>query len=141
MSYYRIDRVKSTIHALQDKGIRVSLFIAPHKKHIDKSKEAGSSMIELHTGCYALAKTKKEIARQFSIVNEATQYARRLNLTVNAGHGLKYDNTKPVARIEGINELNIGHSIISRAVFVGLEQAVREMLKIMNLPEASLGVS
>ena len=126
------NRVKSAVDVLQDKGIDVSLFIAPDKKQIDKSKESGASMIELHTGAYALAKTENEIARQLKIVDEATQYARRLNLTVNAGHGLKYDNTKPIARIEGIDELNIGHSIISRAVFVGLEQAVREMLKIIG---------
>ena len=125
-------RVKSAVDALQDKGIDVSLFIAPDKKQIDKSKEAGASMIELHTGRYALAKTKSERDRQLTILDEATQYARRLNLTVNAGHGLKYNDTKPVARIKGMNELNIGHSIISRAVFVGLEQAVKEMLRIIQ---------
>lgn len=126
------NRVEKASKKLQDKGIVVSLFIAPDKRQIDKTKEAGIPMIELHTGQYALAKSKQSIRHELQKLREVTQYARRLGLTVNAGHGLKYDNTKAVAQIEGIDELNIGHSIISRAIFVGLKQAVQEMLALVK---------
>ena len=85
-------------------------------------------MIELHTGAYALARTKRQVLRELTTLKEMTAFARKMGMTVNAGHGLKYDNVRAIARIPGIAELNIGHSIISRAVFVGLETAVREMI-------------
>ena len=125
-------RIKNAFKKLQEKGIIVSLFIAPNKRQIDKTKEAGIDMIELHTGQYALAKSEQSIRRELQKLNEMTQYARRLGLTVSAGHGLKYDNTKAVAQISGMEELNIGHSIISRAVFVGLAQAVQEMSALVK---------
>lgn len=125
-------RVKRAVHFLQGKGIDVSLFIGPDKKQILKSKEAGVTIIELHTGEYALAKTKSKVRTEFNKLKAMTQFARELGLIVNAGHGLKYHNTKPVAAIKGMHELNIGHSIVSEAVFVGLETAVKKMRKIIK---------
>lgn len=126
------NRVKKVTALLQQKNIEVSLFIAPDEKQIRAAFNAGVTTIELHTGEYANAKTKISQRRELTKIKEATALARRLGLIVNAGHGLKYDNTRAVAQIPGMHELNIGHSIISRAVFVGLEQAVREMVKIIK---------
>lgn len=125
------ERVKRAAGLLQDKGIEVSLFIAPQKDQIDKTIEAGARVIELHTGQYARAKAGTGSKRELKRLSEMTEYASSCGLTVNAGHGLNYENTKAVARIPRMNELNIGHSIISRAIFAGLERAVREMKKII----------
>lgn len=122
------NRIRRAVCQLKKSGIEVSLFIDPAKDQIRKSKEAGASMIELHTGQYARAKIKKTRANELRKLEIAARYAKNLGLVVNAGHGLNYDNVRPVARIEGIEELNIGHAIISRAVFVGLTAAVQEML-------------
>ncbi|HNV24253.1 MAG TPA: pyridoxine 5'-phosphate synthase, partial [Candidatus Omnitrophota bacterium] len=107
-------------------------FIAADKKQIKRAKETGAEAIEIHTGVYANAKTKQEKTKELKKITAMTQYALTLGLIVNAGHGLKYHDTMPIARIPGINELNIGHSIISRAVFVGLHQAVKEMLALIK---------
>ena len=125
-------RVIKTVEILKKSGTEVSLFIAPVKNQIIKSKEAGVKIIELHTGKYAVAKTPSIQKQEIKKLKKAAEFAIQLGLTVNAGHGLKYHNTKPVAQIPGINELNIGHSIISRAVFVGLKQAVKEMLTVLK---------
>lgn len=113
-------------------GIAVSLFIDPVKKQIKKAQESGATIIELHTGRYDYVPTKTARTRELNKIKEMTKYARNLGLIVNAGHGLKYHNTKPIARIPGVEELNIGHSIISRSVFVGLESAVKEMIKVIK---------
>jgi len=123
-------KVRSVTRRLQKNGILVSLFIDPVKNQIEKSKELGADSIELHTGKYAQVKTKSQIAKELDKLRKMTKYAQRIGLVVNAGHGLKYNNVKAIARINGIEELNIGHSIISRAVFVGLEKAVKEMIKL-----------
>ncbi|MFA5276174.1 MAG: pyridoxine 5'-phosphate synthase [Candidatus Omnitrophota bacterium] len=120
----KIDRV---IKKLQNRGIEVSLFIDPFKKQIDAAKKAGASIIELHTGRFADAKNKAAQKKYFIEIQEAAKYAYKLGLTVNAGHGLNYSNVSRVAKIEEINELNIGYSIICRALFTGLDKAVREM--------------
>jgi len=125
-------RIQNASKRLQDKNIEVSLFIDPVKKQIDKTLEMGVNMIELHTGEYACAKTKEKMRKEFNRIKTMTQYAISLGIIVNAGHGLKYNNTRQIAKIKGVEELNIGHSIISRAAFVGLEKAVKEMLKIIN---------
>lgn len=125
-------RITKTVQTLQKKGIAVSLFIDPIKKQIKKAQESGATIIELHTGRYDLVQTKDARARELKKIKDMTRYAQDLGLTVNAGHGLKYHNTRPIARIPGIEELNIGHSIISRAVFVGLAAAVKEMVKIIK---------
>lgn len=127
------ERIRKVIRILNNKGITVSLFIDPDQKQIKKAQEAGVTMIELHTGRYANAKTESARKRELKKLKEMTASARHLGLTVNAGHGLNYHNTQAVAEIEGIEELNIGHAIISRAVFVGLKEAVREMVRLMSL--------
>lgn len=121
-------RVKKTAAALKKAGIKVSLFIDPLAAQIVRTKEAGVNIVELHTGAYANAKTSQQIMRELNKIRTMTAFARGLGMTVNAGHGLKYNNVQVIARIPGIAELNIGHAIISRAVFVGLETAVREMI-------------
>ncbi len=126
------NRIARAVETLQKKDIAVSLFIDPVKKQIKRAQESGATVIELHTGRYDLASTRIARNRELAKIKDMTRYARGLGLTVNAGHGLKYHNTRAIARIPGIEELNIGHSIISRAVFVGLEAAVKEMVKIIK---------
>ena len=123
------NKIKETVKRLRDKGIEVSLFIDPDKKQIAAVGEVGAKIIELHTGKYAQAKTKAQSLKELI---KAVDFARGLGLVVNAGHGLDYDNVKAVARIQGIEELNIGYSVICRSLFVGLENAVKEMLELIN---------
>ena len=114
------------------KGIDVSVFIGTDKKEIRAAIYIGIGTIEIHTGEYSLAKDKKSADREFKKIKSATEYAISKGLIVNAGHGLNYTNVKRIADIKGINELNIGHSIISRAVFTGLKNAVAEMKRLIN---------
>ena len=118
--------VSDAIQKLQDAGICVSLFLDPDLAQIEMAKELGAQAVELHTGTYALAKGADR-DRELNRLVEGGSQIRSLGMTLHAGHGLNYHNVKPVASIEGMCELNIGHSIISRAVLVGLQQAVREM--------------
>lgn len=123
----RIDFMKSSISRLQQAGITVSLFIDPDEKQIAASKKSGADWVELHTGAYANAKTDKDRDREFVKIAEGARLAAGLGLRVGAGHGLNYVNAQRIAGIPEVEELNIGHSIISRAALVGLERAVREM--------------
>ena len=123
-----IAKVSSVVSRLRAKGIDVSLFINPDLKQIDASVKAGANIIEIHTGEYANAQRGKARIKQLSILKKAVCYGLSLGLEVNAGHGLDYDNVIDVAVMNGINELNIGHSIISRAVFAGIGLAVEEMI-------------
>jgi len=125
-------RVKKTVAILQNRNITVSLFIDPIKKQIKRAQESGATVIELHTGHYDHVRTKVAQTQELKNIKNMTQYAQSLGLIVNAGHGLKYHNTKAIACIPGIGELNIGHSIISHAIFVGLERAVKEMKKLVK---------
>lgn len=125
-------RVKAVTQKLQKRGIIVSLFVAADRRQIEASQQAGAAMIELHTGTYALAKSKQGQRQQWQRLNDMTQYARSLGITVNAGHGLNYHNTLAVAAIKGMEELNIGHAIVSQAIFTGLEKAVKDMLTIIK---------
>lgn len=125
-------RIQRASDLLQDAGIEVSLFIDPVKRQVDGAKALEVGMIEFHTGRYDRARGMAHIRRELDKLQEMIRYSRSLGLVVNAGHGLKYHNVKAVARLPGIEELNIGHAIIARAVFVGLEKAVREMVKIVN---------
>ena len=129
----QLKRTKKVSRALLEAGIDVSLFIAPDKKQIDAASETGVKTIELHTGPYARAFADRLAIDEFARIKAMTLYARRLGMVVNAGHGLNYENTHAVARVKGMNELNIGHAIMGRAFFVGLKQAVREMMAIMKL--------
>ena len=125
-------KIKSVAARLADSGIDVSLFINPDRSQIDASVKAGAGIIELHTGGYANAKSEGDQDRQLDILRRSAEYALSQGLEVNAGHGLNYENVKPVAAIKGMNELNIGHAIISRAVIVGIEKAVKEMLGLVR---------
>ena len=118
-------KVRDAVKKLQDRGIQVSLFIDPAQAQIETAKEVGADAIEIHTGAYcnvAMAARQRELAA----IADAAALARRLGLEVHAGHGLDYENVLPIAKIPEIVELNIGHSIIARAVIVGIEQAVTE---------------
>ena len=125
-------KLKKVIPRLERHAIEVSLFIDPVKAQIQKAKALGVKMVELHTGGYANAKTGLKRQRELDQLRNMTGYARSLGLRVSAGHGLNYENSQAVARIEGMEELNIGHAIVSRAVLVGLEKAVREMSELVQ---------
>jgi len=111
----------------REKGIDVSVFIGTDKKEIQAAIYIGIGIIEIHTGEYSLAKDKKFMDKEFKKIKDSVEYAISKNIVVNAGHGLNYTNVERIANIKGINELNIGHSIISRAVFTGLYKAVRDI--------------
>jgi pyridoxine 5-phosphate synthase len=113
--------------SLQKAGIRVSMFVDPDRLQIEASRDVGADAIEIHTGAYAEALSATEEDREFERVVEAVTTGDKLALKVNAGHGLHYENVERIASIDGITELNIGHSIIARAVFLGLAGAVNEM--------------
>jgi len=126
-----MQKLKKVVRRLRKSGILVSLFIDPDKKQIEASRELNADSIEIHTGLYANAGTKKRDA-ELERIYESVQYAASIGLKVNAGHGLTYQNVKDIANINSVEELNIGHSIISRAVLVGLDTAVREMLALIK---------
>lgn len=125
-------RVEDAVHRLRDAGIRTSLFIDPDADAVEASGAIGVEAVELHTGEYANARGAERAAAEVDRLAEAAARARALGLAVHAGHGLTYENVHPVAAIETIEELNIGHSVVSRAVFVGMERAVREMGEILR---------
>ena len=120
------------IGRIKQGNISVSLFVDPDDRQIAASKKAGADWVEVHTGTYANARTDRDRAREFDKIVEAAKLAASLGLRVGAGHGLNYVNVKPIARIPEVEELNIGHSIISRASLVGLERAVREMIALIG---------
>ncbi len=126
------DMLKEYLKPFAPAGIEVSLFIEPEKKAIDLARQAGADMVELHTGLYALTKDGEEQAKELQRIREAAIYARTLGLKVVAGHGLNYLNISPFKDIVEIEEVSIGHAIIARAVLTGLEEAVREMLRIIQ---------
>jgi len=130
-----VGHYQTVVHAierLKNVGSEVSLFIDPVHAQIDAAAEAGAPVIELHTGCYANATTPAEAMKELARIEQAAQYAASLNIIVNAGHGLHYHNVKPIARIPGMNELNIGHAIVARAMFTGFKDAVREMRQLIQ---------
>jgi pyridoxine 5-phosphate synthase len=131
------DRVREAVARLSDNGSRVSLFIAPDRAQIDAAKAAGAPVIELHTGTYAEAEREADVQHELERVREAAAYATQLGLHVNAGHGLHYRNVQPIAAIPQIVELNIGHAIVSQALFTGFAQAVREMKALMREARAA----
>jgi len=125
-------RLAGVVKRLKKKGILVSIFIDPEPKQVRAAKEVGADCVELHTGTYAEAKGKTKQLKELRKLKQAGKLAVEMGLRLNAGHGLNYQNVRPVARIPGIEDLNIGHSIISRSVFVGLAQAVREMKRLIK---------
>jgi pyridoxine 5-phosphate synthase len=124
-------RVADCVKRLQDAGIFVSLFLDPDTAQIQAAVDVGAQAVELHTGRYALARGSEQKEELFQLAR-AGQQTRDLGMVLHAGHGLNYQNVKPVATIEGMHELNIGHSIVSRAVMVGMQQAVREMKALVG---------
>lgn len=126
------DQVSGAVKELQDSGIFVSLFIDPDSEQINATKNTRAQMAEIHTGSYAEAITEAERKIELDKIIKATQTAVDSGLKVSAGHGLNYINVGPIAEIKALEELNIGHSIIARAIIVGVEQAVREMLRLIN---------
>ena len=125
-------RVGRACRDLGAAGIRVSLFIDPDRRQVDAALDAGAPVVELHTGAYADATGSGERRRELERIRTAAEYGASRGLLVNAGHGLNYDNVGAIAAIAPIRELNIGHAIIARAVFVGISQAVREMKTLID---------
>jgi pyridoxine 5-phosphate synthase len=128
------DPLAKLIKNLKDGDIIVSMFIDPDLDQVRASHKINADRIELHTGRYAEARNEKERAKELARIVDAAKSAAKLGLGVAAGHGLNYENVKAIARIAEIDELNIGHAIVGRAVMVGFERAVREMLELMKHP-------
>lgn len=126
------EKVAKACERLAAIGAEVSLFIDADRDQIDAAVRCGAPVIEIHTGHYADAETPAEVDAAFLKVADSVEYARKKGLIVNAGHGLHYHNTERVAAIPGINELNIGHAIIARALFTGIKEAVRDMRAILD---------
>lgn len=125
------DNIKRACNELGERGIKVSLFIDADEKQIEAAQKVAAPYIEIHTGHYADAANEKVAQQQFHKILQGVKQAKALDLIVNAGHGLHYHNVAAIAAIEDIYELNIGHSIIARALFTGLEKAVADMKQIM----------
>ncbi|CAN1210302.1 pyridoxine 5'-phosphate synthase [Tumidithrix helvetica PCC 7403] len=121
------DRLVQIVQQLQTAGIPVSLFVDAEPDQLKASAQTGAKFVELHTGTYANATNEEEVKRELEFLTKGGAIAISLGLRLNAGHGLTYSNTRPIAQIPNMEELNIGHSIISRAVLVGLDRAVSEM--------------
>lgn len=124
-------RVKKAVHLLKNKGIEVSLFIDPDRRQIDQARAIGADAVEFHTGEYALARglaAQRELGR----ISNAVRHALEAGLASHAGHGLDYVNVKAIKKIKGLQELNIGYSIVTRALWVGLDKAVKEMRDILR---------
>ena len=128
----QLDKVTEFIKPLLDAGIIVSLFIDPDEEQVKASAKTGAQFIEMHTGAYAENCGYKEEEEEFQKLKNSAQLAQSLGLKVNAGHGLNYENVHRMHEIDGLHELNIGHSIISRAVFTGLGEAVKEMKSLIE---------
>jgi len=125
-------KVEQAVKRLGEAGIRVSLFIGPDRAQIDAAKKSGAPVVELHTGTFADAEVADIQAIELQRIKDAVAYANQLGLVVNAGHGLHYHNVHEIASIAGIEELNIGHAIVAHALFVGWDNAVREMKALVK---------
>jgi pyridoxine 5-phosphate synthase len=127
----RPERLSETIGRLHEAGVYVSLFLDPDPRQIEAAARLRADAVELHTGRYALARGDRQ-ARECEILKTGGEQVRGLGMALHAGHGLTYRNVRPIARIHGMHELNIGHSIVARAIMVGLDRAVREMKDLLN---------
>lgn len=125
-------RLADAVRRLQDAGIVVSLFLDPDERQIDAGRSLGAEAVELHTGQYALAAPGRPQDEQLEQLRRAAAWIVEREMTLHAGHGLTYRNVQPVAAIERMSELNIGHSIVARAIMVGFQQAVREMKQLVD---------
>jgi pyridoxine 5-phosphate synthase len=131
--------VREAVGALAESGVHASVFIDPDPAQIERAREAGAHSIEIHTGRYCDAPDEAAAGRELALIRRAAREAAAIGLEVHAGHGLNLQNARAVAAIHEIIEFNIGHSIISRAVFVGLERAVSEMKDLVTAARAALG--
>ncbi len=131
------DRVAQVIARLKEAGISVSLFLDPDIPQIEAAADLDADAVELHTGQYALAKPGVARQKELETLETASARIRELGMTLHAGHGLTYHNVLPVAAIEGMHELNIGHSIVARAIMVGFEKAVREMKELVSSKQSN----
>jgi pyridoxine 5-phosphate synthase len=129
-------RIAEIVKQLAGAGVVVSAFIDPEEKQVELARQLGFAAVEFHTGEYANARGE-EVDRQLARLEHASGIVRAMKLRLHAGHGLNYRNVQPIARIPEMRELNIGHAIVSRAVFVGLREAVREMKALMNVPSST----
>jgi pyridoxine 5-phosphate synthase len=127
-----VSLIKSAIEELHNADIDVSIFTEPDIPQIDASAEAGADYIEIHTGVFANALTEEEQFDELERIRGAAKHAKKLGLGVNAGHGLNYQNIKIFRELEDIDEVSIGHSIIARAVIVGIDEAVKEMVRLIK---------
>ena len=127
-----LEAIADAVRKLQDGGIAVSLFIDPDPDQVKAADKVGADYIEIHTGSYAEAKDLKAEEEEVVKIGNAVKLAAKLGLGINAGHGLNYWNIKRIASLGGIEEFNIGHSIVSRAVLVGLDRAVRDMVELIK---------
>ena len=125
------EQVKHACRVLADAGVRVSLFIDADARQLQAAVEAGAPVVEIHTGRFADAETEDTAAHELERIRVAVAAGNALGLRVNAGHGLHYHNVQAVAALPGIEELNIGHAIVAHALFVGWENAVREMKRLL----------
>lgn len=125
------ERIAAGIEKLKSSGLFVSIFIDPDPDQIIASAQTGAHMVEIHTGSYANAREETGMMMELQKIRKSTEDALSQRLRVSAGHGLNYVNVTAVSRIDGIEELNIGHSIVSRAVFSGMEKAVRDMIRLL----------
>jgi len=128
----RIAKVRQAVEELKEAGLKVSIFIDPDVEQIKAAAKTGADIVELHTGHYAEARGEKEQESELTRIEEAARVARELGFEVHAGHGLHYDNISPVAAIPEIEEFSIGHAIVARAIMVGMKEAVREMLCLIE---------
>jgi len=124
--------ISDAVKRLRDGGIVVSLFMDPNQEQIKAANKTGTDYIEIHTGSYAEAITWKDQEQELEKIDTAIKLARKVGMGVNAGHGLNYVNIKPLAALGGIEEYNIGHSIMARAMFVGIDRAVRDMVELIK---------
>ncbi len=125
------EALKRVVDGMHEKGIKVSMFIDPEIEQVQASAEIGADSVELHTGAYANAEGE-QVDKELKRLYEAGKVAVQLGLALHAGHGLTVRNLEPVARIPGLKEVNIGHDIIARSIFIGLESAVKEILAILE---------
>ncbi|TAL70070.1 MAG: pyridoxine 5'-phosphate synthase [Bacteroidetes bacterium] len=132
---------KSLVNRMHDKGIEVSFFVEPEQKQIDASLKAGADMVELHTGTYANASDKNSLSNELYRIKKSSTLAHNAGLKVAAGHGINYINIKPLCLIPEIIEFSIGHSLISRAIHVGIERATREMIDVINTSTLHRGLN
>lgn len=128
----QLSRITEVCGRLREAGVRVSLFIDPDPRQVEAASKAGAPVIEIHTGHYAEAGSAAERAQELQRIAQAVELGTQAGLQVNAGHGLNYQNVGAIAALRDVRELNIGHAIIARALFTGLQAAVREMKRLMR---------